>query len=46
MKEILQSINELGKIANNQAEATKEVSATIDEITLNSHQLVDSVKTT
>jgi Methyl-accepting chemotaxis protein len=46
MKDIFQSINELGIIADKQAGATRDVSATIDEITLNSHELVESVKNT
>jgi Methyl-accepting chemotaxis protein len=44
MKYILQSINEIGKIADKQAVATRDVSATMEEITLNSHELVESIK--
>lgn len=44
MNYILQSINEIGKIAGNQADATKDVSATMEEITLNSYELVESIK--
>jgi methyl-accepting chemotaxis protein len=44
MKYILQSINEIGKIADKQAGATRDVSTTMEEITLNSHELVESIK--
>lgn len=44
MEGILKSINDLGIIAEKQADATREVSATIDEIAISSEALVKSVK--
>lgn len=44
MEGILKSINDLGEIAEKQAEATKEASATIDEISISSKALVKSMK--
>lgn len=44
MKMINQTINELGQISTNQAASLEELSATVDEISLNSELLVEHVK--
>lgn len=41
---IFESINDFGKITDNQTDAIKEVSNIIEEISINSHELVKSVK--
>lgn len=43
MKEIIDTINELGQIATNQAASLEEVSAAVEEITLNSQILADNI---
>ncbi|GFP74703.1 methyl-accepting chemotaxis protein [Clostridium fungisolvens] len=44
MKVIVQTINELGQISTNQAASLEELSATVEEISLNSEVLVEHVK--
>ncbi|EKQ57452.1 MULTISPECIES: methyl-accepting chemotaxis protein [unclassified Clostridium] len=44
MKLIIETVNELGQIATNQAASLEEVSATVEQITLNSQVLVDNIK--
>lgn len=44
MKVIIETINELGNISTNQAASLEELSATVEQITLNSEVLVDHVK--
>jgi len=44
MKVIIKTINELGQISTNQAASLEELSATVDQITLNSEVLVDHIK--
>lgn len=43
IKTIIETINELGQIATNQAASLEEVSATVEQITLNSQALVDNM---
>ncbi|MFW2487452.1 methyl-accepting chemotaxis protein [Clostridium chromiireducens] len=43
IKTIIETINELGQIATNQAASLEEVSATVEQITLNSQVLVDNM---